>query len=99
MPAPSDSFGDPLGFWSVEVCPSPKSHDQALITPVDWSVNVAVIGVVVTLKAACGAGGPDGRGLTGRQADSAKPVMAISPTNSHRRAPVRPILPIRPPRS
>jgi carnitine-CoA ligase len=87
----------------VMMSPVPRSHVRDVMAPVEVSVNctlsgawpdvgtavnVAVIGVVVTLKAACGAGGLDGRGLTGRQADSAKPVMAISPTNSHRRAPV-----------
>ena len=43
------------------VCPSPKSHDHDVISPVDWSVNCTVVCPLQTVglptKSACGGGG------------------------------------------
>ena len=35
-----------LGFWAPEVPVSPKSHDQLVGLPVDWSVKSTVSGSV-----------------------------------------------------
>jgi len=37
------------GFLSVDVFPSPKSHDQDVGFPVDWSIKVTVSGLVPLL--------------------------------------------------
>jgi hypothetical protein len=45
----------------VLVCPSPKSHDHDVISPVDWLVNCTVVCPLQTVglptKSACGGGG------------------------------------------
>ena len=62
---------------------SPKSHDQPVIEPVDWSVNDTTSGAADEVNAAFGGAGVGG-GVALTQPANASAATAITPMSARR---------------